>query len=205
MPSGIHSSGNILAGVARLEEELNGNFFLGFSHLGTSLQKLVGWRKGSRGTSFWDSLTLETSLQKLVGWRKGSRGASFWDSLTLETSLQELVGWRKGSRGTSFWDSLTLETSLQELVGWRKGSRGTSFWDSLTWEHPCRSWWAGERAQGELPSGIHSSGNILAGVGGLQEGLKGNFLLGFTHLGTSLQELVGWRKGTRRKTPRHVF
>ncbi len=48
----------------------------------------------------------------------------------------------------------------------------------------------------DMPSEIYSPGNILAGVGRLDEGLKGNFLLGFTYLGTSLQELVGYRKGT---------
>jgi len=57
--------------------------------------------------------------------------------------------------------------------------------------------------------GIDSSGNILAGVGELEEGHKTVYskasLQGLTNLGTSLQELVGWRKGTRGLIPREAL
>ncbi len=114
IPTGIHSPGNILAGVGRLEAGLNGNFLLGFTHLGTSLQELVGWRlKGNFLLRF-------THLHGNI--------------LAGDGGLEE------GHKENFLLGFTYLGTSLQELVGWRKGSRGTSFWDSLTWEHPCRSW-----------------------------------------------------------------
>jgi hypothetical protein len=76
-PSGFHSPRNIIAGVVRLEEGLKGNFLLGFTHMGTSLQELGRLEEGLKENFLLGFTHLGTSLQELVGWRQGTTGISF--------------------------------------------------------------------------------------------------------------------------------
>ncbi len=110
-PSEINSP--ILAGVGGLKEGLKGNFLLGFTYLGTSLQELVGWRKGSRGTSFWDSLTWEHPCRSWQAVGKAQRDLPA--GIHLPGNILAAVGRLKERlKGIFLLEFTHLGTSLQE-------------------------------------------------------------------------------------------